>query len=121
VSELPESFALAGGVASLSADTGGGETLVIPVETDMVIGGYEPLRLHLSGNIVATSVAPEPGAVMLWGGIVPALLRRRRGHGVAGVGSCGIERAGTGGARGATWRYRVWRPRRAELGSGCPR
>ncbi len=88
---LGGSLPFAGGSGTL-VDADGIETLTIPIDTDLVfmVDG-QPLFMHLSGNVVATT--PEPRSLILLG--APAflfLVHRRRGWFGAGVRSTGWVR-----------------------------
>ena len=66
------------GAAGLS-DVAGVETLVLPVDAQLAtMVNSQPLKLHFSGEIVATANLPEPAGVSVLIAAAPILLRRRR-------------------------------------------
>lgn len=55
------------------------ETLTLPIDDNLSIqADGEPLELNVSGDIVATTVIPEPGAIGLLAASGLLLLRNRR-------------------------------------------
>lgn len=73
-------LSLAPGSASLT-DIGSTETLVIPVEADLLfLANDQPFVGHFSGSWVATASVPEPASVVGLAAALSAILLRRRGR-----------------------------------------